>query len=158
MLLNLREVYRIAVNLEKSAADFYAKAAEIAGDDTRSGALRRLKEMEEGHYRYFSGLYEKVSASEELRTKELRDYVLQYHGSNLYEQSARELDKLFGLTPYEIYRYARDMEVRAIVFYALIVQETADPEIKSRLIAIVEEERGHQSALEYEMEKLSAQK
>ena len=135
-MFSAREVFDIAVQVERNGAAFYGQAADSVQECALKGLFKQLAEMEAGHARAFIEMKDRLlSPGGETwfdSAGEAAGYLQVIAGSRLFAVGASVTEILSGLaTERDIIEFAIDRERESILFYTgmtKIVNEAADRE------------------------------
>jgi rubrerythrin len=158
-LVNIDEVFAMAIQIESNAAAFYRGAAKLQSAAQAISLLLDLADMEDGHKKVFARMRENAVAKG--RLAEPRDLNLEgglflsaIAGGFRVEGSRPAAESLTALTPLpEILRLAIDLEKQSVLFYLGIVDVLTEDAELTEIGRIIGEEKTHVVAL---MTKLRA--
>jgi rubrerythrin len=140
---NAKDVFEMALKLERNGAAFYKKAAENTKETSYKSLLMDLSSMELGHEKVFS------SMMADLTEKEKEQTVFDPQGESLaYLKSLADtrvfFEKKIDVSSLkEIFMSAIGAEKDSIVFYLGMKDLVPEKSGKNRLDAIIKEEMGH---------------
>ena len=139
----LREALETAIYREIGARNFYGTVAETIRNPAGAARFRHLSEDEDGHReKLVSWLEDKAGVRFEVDPERLRES----------EISGIELAEKTGA--FEALRIAIEAETKAETYYREQAAVAADPDLKTLLSDIAEEENGHRTFLEAELNSL----
>ncbi len=159
---NANEVLLMAERMERNAAAFYRRAAELNPAEHNKQFLHKLAAMEDGHWEIFSAMRAKLAGVEKEQTAyDPMDETL------LYLETMADMTKAEGSpekkaaltggeSMKEILHIAIALEGRAILFYMGIKDLVSETLGKDKIDAIIREERSHVVILSKEMKALRA--
>jgi rubrerythrin len=149
---NADEVLTMAEQIEKNAAAFYRRAAELHPAEN-SALLLKLAAMEDGHFQTFSEMHRELPPKEkEATTYDPNDETALYldamadaHGG---EGAPSVTVSLTGKETIEhVLRMAIELEKKSVLFY-LGLRDLVPPQLGvERVDRIIEEEKHHVSLL-----------
>ena len=147
-LMNLREVFGLAIQIESNGAAFYRKAAAGQKNAAARAYLEELAGMEDEHKRVFTEMRKLALAAHKEGAEELRPegglFLAAVMDGFSVEGSPSVADKLTGrenLT--RLLEVAVDLEKQAILFYLGLKDAMAGREAKAQLDRIIREEKAH---------------
>jgi rubrerythrin len=150
---NADEVFRIAEQIEKNGADFYARVAEKTSGDPISRLFTDLSSMEKQHEKIFSSMRSALSDQErEGNTfdpeQEGSQYLQALAGISILDDRAKKAFSLIGNLSGEDglrsgLRAAIDLEKDSVVFYLGMKELVPERLGKDKLDWIIKEEMGH---------------
>ncbi|MBN1556657.1 MAG: ferritin family protein [Lentisphaerae bacterium] len=162
-VFNSDEVFEMAVDMERSAAKFYRRAAELHGGKAETAFLTRLAEMEDEHERIFEAMRRELPERPADRGGAFDPYgegvryldaLAEGSGAEGSETARASLTGRESLE--EILRTGVSLEKQAILFYLglkdLVIGETG----KRNVQKIIDEEKGHVATLMAELKQLTA--
>ncbi|HDS83849.1 MAG TPA: rubrerythrin [Phycisphaerales bacterium] len=157
---NADEIFEIAEQIERNAAQFYYEAADKAPDPDSKKLLKDLSAMEKGHEQTFAQMRTELSAAEKEPTtfdpdNEVALYLrtmADFHGA---EGKISATEKLSGLESMEdILKIALQAEKNSIAFYVGIKDVVPSKSGKDKIHAIIIEEMAHVSTLGAKLQSL----
>ncbi|MBF0287663.1 MAG: ferritin family protein [SAR324 cluster bacterium] len=148
-IFNAKEIFEIAIQIEKNGEQFYARAAEIAADPQLKKALQRLRAMESEH----GGIFRKLDKTLE---KELMGsfhfdpegqqglYLKAIANSHVF---STDIDVHEILNEHNSPQEILDMAIRFekdSIMYFLGMKEIVPEELgKGQIEQLIQEEQGH---------------
>lgn len=155
-LISVDEVFAMAVQIEKNAADFYRSVADRREGDKELGFLKKLAAMEEAHAETFKGMRGRASAGADGASLDLAAeggmFVAAVLDGFELEGSPRIAESLSGnKSVEELLGLAMGLEKEGIIFYtgirdALPVGPTTDS-----IDRVIKEEKEHLVTLAREL-------
>lgn len=154
------EIMGIAETVEKNASEFYAQAAEMAGDAAVKEMLLGLSRMEKGHAEIFAAMKEGLSdAEKKVETLDPGNEMLYYlqgtaeiHG---WEGKRDPNTRLTGKESMEeILNIAIDAEKEAVFLYTGLKDFVAAGSGKDKVEQIIREEMKHVGVLTKQLRSL----
>jgi len=144
---NAKDVFEMALQLERNGAAFYKNAAQKTEDADARRLLLELSNMEEGHEQAFSQMMTDLSEQEKTATVfdpggEAAAYLRALADTRVFFE--KQVDPS---TLKDIYTTAIGAEKDSIVFYLGIRDLVPEKYGKNRVDAIIKEEMGHIEAL-----------
>jgi rubrerythrin len=139
-MMNLLDVLRAAVEIEKEGIEFYSKSAKKVKDENGKEILEFLVREEARHKAYF----ESILRSKGKDPKATGVLVAPRIFPEPYEPKAAGDEKLSTA----ILEQARDAEMRSIEFYASALK-TASGELRDGVKQVLSEEKQHLEWVEY---------
>lgn len=146
--LNIKEVFEIALQMEKDGVDFYKNAAAKTDDSDIRKVLTELSEMENGHYSTFESmlaqLVKDVAPEDFDHDSESAKYLQAMVAGKIYtpdDISAAELAKAADIC--SILGKAVLLEKEAVIYYLGIKNFIPERLGKERIEAIINEEISH---------------
>jgi rubrerythrin len=149
IVFNPEEVFEMAVEIERSAARFYRKAAENSHDAKAIEMFLRLSEMEKGHEQTFLEMKKGLAAEDREPAAFDPDSEAAYYLQALAAGHAWEgkVGRVVEFTGYErpemVYKTAIEAERQSISFYVGIKEFVSSPAAKEKIQAIIREEMAH---------------
>ncbi len=145
--LNSEEILEIACQIEREGAAFYRRAIDAVNDETVKKLLRELASLEEEHEISF----ESLRADPDILAAFLGDpesencqYLRALARGHLFSGAENPADILRGdVDVVTVLKTAIGLEVASIAFYQGIRELLSDELNKSKLSAIIKEERRH---------------
>lgn len=158
VLFNSDEVFAIAVQTEKNAAEFYRVVAGRQTDPAKRQFLARLAAMEDEHARLFTAMRSELSRGASAETTDLYNegalYLSAIAGGYLVEGSPSVAGSLKGgETMAEILDIAIDLEKKSILFYLGLKDVVPGQLGKDKIEKIIAEEKAHVVTLVSEQKK-----
>ena len=148
--LNADEVFEMAEQMERNAALFYGRAAELTAGAATKQALLGLADMEREHERTFASIRASLVKPEEREPQvfdpagENLDYLLAWADRSVFKVDDDPLAALGGdYSPTAVFTAAIGKEKDSVVFYEGIGPYLADKRDVGRVHAIIQEEIGH---------------
>lgn len=123
-----------AMEIEKETFDFYTKAEQKTFNQAGKRIFRWLAKTEEQHYIKLSELYKSLD--------ENGRWVF-YGGSTISLEPGDEAEVGFDTDDREALKIAMEIEKKGIAYFEEILAKTIDPEGKSMLQTLLDEEREH---------------
>ena len=143
-LLNLDEVFAMAVEIESNGGAFYRKAAELQSGDQYKGFLMKLADMEEDHKATFAAMRSGQAAVASEVSKEGALYFSGIAAGYDVEGSPAAADALTGSESMaQIVDTALDLEKKSILFYLGIKDLLSDASAQEQVDRIIAEEKKH---------------
>lgn len=148
MIFNVREVFEIAEEIERSGVAFYEKAAKIAKEPEGKKFLLELAVMEEGHEKRFHSLKEEFTAKEGDEFYDIDNKALTYLktiGSGAIFDITNDTSEQFTgeETLEEIYNLAIKFEKETVVYFTTIKNIVPESLGKDKIDLLIAEEIGH---------------
>jgi rubrerythrin len=142
-----QEVIVIAYGMEQGLADFYSKVSAMTQDRKVGELLEKLIAIEEKHQAKLFALYqalEPATQERELFEETIVSDVMEggFTGEEFLEQNKPLLDSVENLIS-----LAMMLEAQALDLYTRYAQKVGDPQSRSVLYGIAEEEKGHLATL-----------
>ncbi|MEW5910763.1 MAG: ferritin family protein [Thermodesulfobacteriota bacterium] len=140
---NAKDVFEMALQLERNGALFYKKAAENVKDASFKSLLLDLSGMEVGHEKVFASMMADLKDKEKEQTifdpqEESLSYLRALADTRVFFEKKIDLSSLK-----EIFMSAIGAEKDSIVFYLGMKDLVPEKFGKNRLDAIIREEMGH---------------
>jgi rubrerythrin len=157
---NANEVFLMAERMERNAAVFYRRAAELNPSEHNKQFLQKLAAMEDGHWEIFSAMRVGLAdAAKEATAYDPMDEALLYletmADTTKAEGSPEKKAELTGKeTMEQILHIAIGLEGKAILFYMGIKDLVPAKLGKDQIDTIIREERGHVVILSKELKQL----
>jgi len=144
---NAKDVFEMALQLERNGAAFYKNAAKKTHDAEAKELLTQLSAMEEGHEKTFSKMMADLTEKEQISTifdpnGEAAAYLRALADTRVFFEKKMDPSSLK-----DIFMAAIGAEKDSIVFYLGIRDLVPEKFGKSRIDAIIKEEMGHLEAL-----------
>lgn len=143
------EIFKVAIRIEESGANFYRKAAELQTDEQNQAFLQKLAAMEDAHKTAFIEMQRGVTEAEKSTTvfdpnNESSLYLAAMADSHGGEGSPSAANALTGQeTMKEILTIAIGLEKESILFY-LGLRDMVPPKYgQVKVDTIIKEERKH---------------
>jgi rubrerythrin len=158
--LSADEVLEIAQRMEQNGALFYRRAAELKEDNSDTGFLMRLAEMEDEHERIFREMQDKLSDEERSKRPpdpigEMWTYLGAIVDTSGGEGSMRAYRSLSGETSMQdIFRTAIELEKESILFYIGLKDILKAEGVNETVNRIIDEERSHIVVLKKELDRV----
>lgn len=146
---NADEVFEIAENIERDAAEFYRKAVKLAGDEKTKQLFLDLANMEEKHLVTFKEMRKDLGAEEKEETvfdpdNEAAMYLQAMAMGHGWEGRKSRTESLTGREKIEdILKIALEAEHNSVVFYSALKELVPPRAGRDRIEAIIKEEFGH---------------
>ncbi len=144
---NAKDVFEMALQLERNGAAFYKNAAQKSHDAEAKKLLLQLSAMEEGHEKAFSKMMADLSEKDQASTVfdpqgEALAYLRALADTRVFFEK-----KMDPSTLKDIFMAAIGAEKDSIVFYLGIRDLVPEKFGKGRIDIIIKEEMGHLEAL-----------
>jgi len=144
---NAKDVFEMALQMERNGAAFYKNAAQKAATDDARKLLMELSNMEEGHEKAFSVMMRDLADPEKTATVfdpngEAAAYLKGLVDTRVFFEKTVDPSTLK-----DIFMAAIGAEKDSIVFYLGIRDLVPEKYGKHRIDAIIKEEMGHIEAL-----------
>lgn len=152
------EVFEIALQVERNAASFYRRAAQVAEDESLRQKLQELAAMEVEHEKIFAQMREELSRQEREPTQpdpwgEAILYLRGVADGRVFHVKTDPATWLMGkVSKVDILRAAIGQEKDSIVFYLGLKELVPDRLGKERIDGMIKEEMNHVAALSAELE------
>jgi rubrerythrin len=161
MLLSIDEALFIAIQMEDNAIAFYRKAASLQTDKKTAAFLESLAAMEDGHKRIFINLRSKIKVrsaqSEEELDPEGGLFLSAISAGYRVEGSTIVADSLTGGESLEnLLTTGIELEKQSVLFYIGLHDLFPSRSQRKILKNIVEEEKGHITALAEKLSELDS--
>jgi rubrerythrin len=146
---NADEIFEMAENIERDAAEFYRRAAKGAGDKKTKQMLLELSTMEEKHLATFREMRKELGAGEREETvfdpdNEAAMYLQTMASGHGWEGKKSLTESLTGKEKIEdILKIALEAERNSVVFYSGLKELVPARAGKDKVEAIIREELGH---------------
>ena len=157
---NVFEIFQIAEKIEHNGAKFYLKTAELFDDSERRDVFYRLANWRARHEKALAKKRKKFSdKTGQFGTFDPDNYVLSnphvMAGLAVFATEPRSERRMTGREDKkEIFKDAVRRSKQAIVFYSGLKDFTRDPDSRSTLEQIIEEENRHIRALVQMLEQM----
>ncbi len=161
---NANEIFLMAERMERNAAAFYRRAAELHPGEHNKQFLLKLAAMEDGHWETFAAMRGGLEAAEkEETTYDPMDESVLYLRAMADEQKAEgSPDATASLTGKEtmeqLLHLAITLEGKAILFYTGIKDLVPAAQGKAKLDHIIQEEKSHVVILSKELKAVKGKK
>ncbi|MGD8228444.1 MAG: ferritin family protein [Desulfobacteraceae bacterium] len=147
-MFSLREVFDLAIQIEKNGEQYYRDALEKVSNPSLRSLLEWLAEQEEKHRSWFSERKEDLdTVGEDMEMAEMGSSILQGilgdQSFSLKEADLSEIDSVEALV-----QLAVEFEKDSILFYEMIGSFIEDPDTSEKLNEIIAEENRHIELLE----------
>lgn len=159
---NANEILEMAIRIEENGAAFYRRAAELQTDTENQDFLSKLAAMEDAHKVSFSEMQTSITAAEKTATvfdpnDESSLYLSAMADSHGGEGSPTAANALTGKeTMAEVLATAIGLEKESILFYVGL-RDLVPPEYgRTKIDAIITEERKHVIQLNTLLKKIQA--
>jgi hypothetical protein len=123
-----------AMEIEKETFDFYVRAEQKTFNQAGKRVFRWLAKTEEQHYIKLSELYKSLDESGR--------WVF-YGGSTISLEPGEGADVGFDTDDLEALKIAMEIEKKGISYFEELLAKTSDPDGKSMLQTLLNEEREH---------------
>jgi rubrerythrin len=135
------DIFEFALQMEKDGRDFYLELSDKAQDKGMQNILKKLAEDEQKHYNAVESLRGDFAG--------MADTQILTEARNIFEQMKGRSSSIgFPATQADLYRKARDIEKRSVVFYTEKA-DLVDSEVHRDLfLKLAGEEKKHVSLLE----------
>ena len=152
-MFSIREIFDLAIRIEKNGAEFYRDALSEVSDPSLVSLLQYLVDEEIEHREWFAQKKGKIKTNPD-------DHVLDEAGSTLLQNimgdqkfalNELELSKIYGIKA--LLKHAIEFEKDTVLFFELIKSLVDDSETKKQLKEIIEEEKRHIQLLEKFVDK-----
>jgi rubrerythrin len=158
LVINAEEVLEIAVQIERTGAAFYRKAAKFLDDPEAKKLVEDLALMEDGH----EIEYENMRADPDVLSSLLGDpdgeavlYLRAMASGRVFPKDADPLaDMGADVTPQKIFRKAIILELTSIAFYQALKDALASDKDREKVEGIIRQERGHVTMLSEKLASL----
>jgi rubrerythrin len=142
-----QEVIVIAYGMEQGLADFYSRVSTMTHDRKVGDVLKKLITIEEKHQAKLFALYqslEPATQERELFEERIVSDVMEggFTGEEFLEQNKPLLDSAENLIS-----LAMMLEAQALDLYTRYAQKAGDPQSRSVIHGIAEEEKAHLATL-----------
>lgn len=137
-----------AIELEKETFDYYVKAEHKTFNPAGKRIFKWLAKTEEGHYLKLTELYNALN--------EGGRWV--FYGGSTFELAPagdEEHQVTFETDDIEALKIAQDIEERGMKYYEELIAKTADPEGKSMLETLRNEEVEHLRVIDEKLKELA---
>lgn len=161
MSFSAREIFEIAIQIERNGQFFYTRAAEYAPNEQVRKLLADLAEMEADHERFFQEAADGLSAEERAGSMLDEDehnlpFIRAIADGHVFDTS---LDPRVLITgeeaPDEVLTTAVSLEKESIVYYSALREIVAGERILQRVNEIIREELSHVALLNGMKEQLT---
>jgi len=158
-IFNADEIFKIGIQIEKNACEFYRAAASKTTDTDLKKLFSELAQWETRHISLFEDFRTKLPAS--MKNENAYDpensihmYLKSVAGSVVFVKG-NEMERLVALckSPVEILEKALNFEKDSVVFYASMKEIVPDSLGKSKIDTLVLEELNHVGTLTKEVGK-----
>ena len=161
MILNAREVFEIAEQIERNGGRFYRRAAEMAPDDKAKQFLLRLADMEDDHETLFRALKEEFTGEDGDKLVDIDDQALSYlraiAGGAVFDVKKDMSEIITGQESLEeIYKIAMEFEKNTIVYFSAVKNMIPEDLGKSKIDSLIMEEIKHLATLVEELNLLNS--
>ncbi|NIA14662.1 MAG: rubrerythrin [Nitrospiraceae bacterium] len=158
-MFSAREVFDIALQVERNGAAFYRQAADSAEDGAMKELFQELAEMENDHVRTFIEMKDRLLTPGEKAwfdpDGEAAGYLQVIAGSRLFPVHASVSEILEGLpTTRDILTFALDRERESILFYTGMSKIMHGADDRERIDDIIGQEMQHVTLLTRKIEAL----
>ncbi len=145
-VLTARELYDIALGIERNGVAYYDSLAQLASDQSLNDAYRQLANMERHHIKVFQTLQSKTGGGPvvpEDEEDEYRGYLQALIDSSVFtnDQVARDLARR-AAGPAEALQLALGAEKDSILFYSAM-KSLVPQRDRAAVDGIIREERMH---------------
>lgn len=161
-ILNVDDVFEMAVRTEENGAAFYRRAAELDPDSGEANFLLALAETEDDHVRTFTDMRAKLTDSEKCGTAydpegEAAQYIDAMANGSGGEGSPQAADSLTGQESLEdILKIAIDLEKNSVLFYLGLLDLVQEGHGREKVGDIIREEKNHVAVLARALKKIGA--
>lgn len=149
IMMNVDEVFEIALQIERNGAAFYRKAAGAAGDKACREELEKLAAMEEDHEQTFEQLRETIRVREpqwalQDANGEAAQYLAAFAEGQVFDLTGDPLGFLAAPKSLrDILKRAIELERDSILYY-LGMKEVVPPGLgRDEIDGIIQQEKGH---------------
>ena len=155
-----KEVFEMAIQIEKNGAAFYRRAAQLREDVSDKSFLESLADMEDRHKETFEGMKQQISDLEKTQTvfdphEELLLYLKAMADSHGGEGNPDILSLFNGKeTMEEIISTAIDLEKESILFYIGLADMVPAKYGRDKISGIINEEKNHVAQLSGFLKKI----
>lgn len=147
--LDIKDVFKLALAMEKTGAEFYREAAHLTDDLTQRLMLLGLAGMESEHAAWLAKLQEQLlgptpTATISTADKVVSEFLASWVKGWLDNPLPVEVEKLVnsdGLPG--VFRYALEMEKDTIAFYTGLCSFLGSADAEGVMDKIIREERRH---------------
>ncbi len=148
-IFNAKEIFEIAIQIEKNGEQFYAQAAEIVVDPKLKQALQKLRAMEAEHGGIFKKLYQKLE--QELMGSYYFDpegqqglYLKTIANTHVFSTNT-DVHEIINeqTTPQEIVDTAIRFEKDSIMYFMSMKEVVPEELGKDRIEQLIQEEQSH---------------
>lgn len=149
MTFNADEIFEMAIEIEKQAAEFYSEVVEKAPNEEMKNFFRDLVKMEEKHERIFGDMRKELSDAEKTETtydpqNEAALYLQTMADSKGWEGRISPTQKFTGKESMkEAIEIALNSEKESVVFYYGIKSMVAEKAGRDKVEKIILEEISH---------------
>ena len=164
IVFNADEALAMAEQIERNGANFYARAAEIAGGGSVDKLLGELAEWEEGHEQLFTSMRSELTDEERKPTAfdpdgEAELYLQAMADTHVFKAGPEtDRDPAAALSgkesAEEVIETALGLEQDSILFYLGLAKIVPARLGNERVRKIIDEEIGHVAYLKRELKKL----
>jgi rubrerythrin len=157
---NMDEIFEMAEQIERNAAEFYREAAKKSPDRTTAKTFLDLSLMEEGHLKIFQEMRKQLGPEEKEPTtfdpeNQAILYLQAMADARGTEGKKGRRDSLTGQESLrEIYEIAVAAEKDSVVFYTAIKELVAPNAGRDKVDTIINEEMGHLAILKQQLMNL----
>lgn len=147
-MFTLREIVRLAVQVEQNGEKVYREAQEAASNPAVGSLLERLADDEARHAEWFEGLETQVPhtpADPELE-KMAETILSDILADQSFSLKDADFSQLKGTQ--DLLDLAIEFEQDTVIFYQMLSSFVDDEEIRNHLNTIIEEEKRHIQALQ----------
>ena len=147
-MFSLREVFDLAIRIEKNGEQYYREAVEKVSNPSLRSMLEWLAEQESKHQSWFSERKERLDTEgEDLEVAEMGSSILQgILGDQSFSLKEADLSAIDGVEA--LIQLAVEFEKDSILFYEMIGSFIEDSETSEKLNEIIAEENRHIELLE----------
>ncbi|MEJ2726330.1 MAG: ferritin family protein [Deltaproteobacteria bacterium] len=147
-MFTIREIYDLAVQIERNGEAFYRNAATKVSNPVLKGLLEHLADEEANHIETFSRKKEELGPAQNLNGLDEAETVILRGLLGDQTFSLKEVDLSAIKTQEDLIAAAVDFEKDTILFYDMISAFIEDTRTSARIREIVEEENRHIALLE----------
>lgn len=161
-ILNVDEVFEMAVRTEENGAAFYRRAAELHPDSGEADFLLALAETEDDHARTFTDMRAELTDNEKCGAAydpegEAAQYIDAMADDSGAEGSPQIADSLTGQeSVQDILETAIDLEKNSVLFYLGLLDLVGEGTAIEKIGHIIREEKNHVAVLARELKKMKA--
>ena len=142
-MFSLREIFDLAIKIEKNGEKFYREAKKKISNPSLNEMLEWLADQEAKHITWFSERKEMLKTTGiDLDTEEMGSAILQsIMGDQSFSLEEADLSKVDQVE--DLIELAVEFEKDSILFYEMIGSLIEDAETSQKLKEIIEEENRH---------------
>lgn len=151
---DLKDVLKVAIQMEKDGYDFYMKAASQTSSEMGETIFKSLAQDELLHLEVFQKIFEDRMGKEEWNALVNSDN--KYAKLSIFPKDLATVENANPDTnELDALHMGMDSEKEAIDFYSKMLVQTNDPEIKKMIEKIIQQEKDHYLILQEEFNHLS---